>query len=127
MSSVQKKINHITWRCVKRGLPSFVIATASTTKNSEKPHTKTAHNRPPDETRARVTKCRSDMKLKPETTRDEANQISSFATVQDPDYVEAHLPSADTGKRVSRRARGGLLSVPQSHSHHTIIVCKVSF
>lgn len=100
-----KKINQITWRCVKRDPPVRCPSTLHTTKNNEKPEIKLAHNHPPDETSVRVTKCRSDMKARAETTRDKPNQIFTFATAQAPDDVEAHLPSADTCKRVLRRAR----------------------
>lgn len=100
-----KKNNLITWRCVKRDPPVSCPATLHTTKNYENPEVKKTHNHPSDETSVRVTKCRSDMKAKAETTRDKPNQIFTFATSQAPDDVKAHLPSADTCKRVLRRAR----------------------
>jgi len=105
VKSQSKRVDEVSWRCVKRDPPAKCNAMLKTNKACENPVLVKQHCHPADEVAVSVAQCRHTMKVVATTTNDKPNQILTFSTAALPDEVKARLPSADTSKRPLRRAR----------------------
>lgn len=100
-----KTADRIVWRCVQRDAAVPCPSTLQTTKSLTNPVLQKSHTHEADQNAVVIAKCRDGMKRKAETSCNRPNQIYTAANAQLPDDAKADLPSADTCKRVLRRAR----------------------